>query len=91
MNGWTLSPAFDVNPTNYGNGLTLNISENDNAQDLELALQVAPDFRVQHKRGKEIISDIINVVRRWKEVAKEVGIGNSEVEEMRNGFRGVEG
>jgi len=86
-NGWKLSPAFDVNPTHYGNGLTLNISETDNAQDLELALQVAPDFRIQHKRSKEIITDIINSVSRWKEVAKEVGIGNSEVEGMRNGFR----
>ena len=86
-NGWKLSPAFDVNPTHYGNGLTLNISETDNAQDLELALQVAPDFRIQHKRSKEIITDIINSVSRWKKVAKEVGIGNSEVEGMKNGFR----
>ncbi|MBK8342487.1 MAG: HipA domain-containing protein [Bacteroidetes bacterium] len=90
-NGWKLSPAFDVNPTHYGNGLTLNISETDNAQDLELALQVAPDFRIQHKRSKEIITDVINSVSRWKEIAKEVGIGNSEVEGMTNGFRLVGG
>jgi serine/threonine-protein kinase HipA len=90
-NGWKLSPAFDVNPTPYGNGLTLNISETDNAQDLELAIQVAPDFRIQHKQSKEIISDVINSVKRWKEVANEVGIGKSEVEGMENGFRLVGG
>jgi serine/threonine-protein kinase HipA len=29
--GWTLSPAYDVNPVYFGTGLTLNISETDNA------------------------------------------------------------
>ncbi len=29
--GWRLSPAYDVNPVYFGTGLTLNISETDNA------------------------------------------------------------
>ena len=37
--GWVLSPAYDVNPNPHRWGLTLNISESDNAQDLDLTLR----------------------------------------------------
>jgi serine/threonine-protein kinase HipA len=30
--GWTLSPAYDMNPNPQGDGLTLNITENDNGR-----------------------------------------------------------
>ncbi|MEK7692307.1 MAG: HipA domain-containing protein, partial [Bdellovibrionota bacterium] len=36
--GWALAPAYDMNPVATGDGLHLNISESDNAQDLDLAL-----------------------------------------------------
>ncbi len=39
--GWALAPAYDMNPDAHGAGLKLNISETDNAQDIELALSVA--------------------------------------------------
>ena len=35
--GWSLAPAYDMNPNHHGVGLRLNISETDNTQDLELA------------------------------------------------------
>lgn len=34
--GWRLSPAYDMNPDEYGIGLKLNISENDNSLDFDL-------------------------------------------------------
>ena len=42
--GWGLSPAYDINPVETGMGLKLNISEDDNALDLDLVLSVAPYF-----------------------------------------------
>ena len=53
--GWVLAPAYDMNPSPYGDGLTLNISESDNAQDLGLVYDVAPFFRVKPARAREKI------------------------------------
>lgn len=50
--GWRLSPAFDLNPIRYGQGLTRNISETDNALDLGLAREVAPYFRLSAAPGR---------------------------------------
>lgn len=41
-----------MNPDPYGAGLKLNISETDNAQDLDLALSVAPVFRLKRRTPK---------------------------------------
>ena len=40
--GWRLSDAYDMNPVSESHGLKLNVSEADNAMDLELARSVAP-------------------------------------------------
>jgi len=53
--GWRLSEAYDVNPVPESQGLKLNISEADNALDLELARSVAPYFRVGLKAANGII------------------------------------
>ncbi|MEM7447280.1 MAG: type II toxin-antitoxin system HipA family toxin [Myxococcota bacterium] len=47
--GWALAPAYDMNPDAFGEGLRLNVSETDNAQDLELAKATASGFRIKKK------------------------------------------
>lgn len=84
--GWILSPAYDINPNEYGTGLSLNISEKDNALDIELALSVAEYFRINHKKAKQIIEEIKNIVKNWREFARECEIGKSEQERMSNVF-----
>ena len=44
--GWRLSPAFDMNPVPQGDGLTLNVSEADNAKDLDLPCKYPNVFRL---------------------------------------------
>ncbi len=56
--GWILSPAFDVNPNEMGTGLSLNISENDNSLNFELAIEIAEEFRIKKNEAKKIIDDI---------------------------------
>jgi hypothetical protein len=53
--GWRLSPAYDMNPVPESHGLKLNISESDNALDLDLARSVAPYFRVDAQTANAII------------------------------------
>lgn len=86
-NGWALAPAYDVNPDPHGDGLKLNISESDNAQDLELALEVAPFFRITTKRANEIADEIVGAVKTWREVAAARGLSKASQDRMRRAFR----
>ena len=84
--GWSLAPAYDMNPNHHGAGLRLNISETDNTQDLELAREVAPYFRVKDGRAKEIIDLLVGVVAHWRDVAAAHGISRDEQERMARAF-----
>lgn len=85
--GWTLSPAYDINPDEYGTGLKLNISENDNSLDFGLALEVAPYFRLSKERADSILSDVQKAVSCWKSVATQYNIPRLEQEWMEPAFR----
>lgn len=76
--GWGLSPAYDLNPVETGTGLTLNISENDNTLDLDLAMEVHEYFRLKEKRAKEIITEVRESVRNWRKAAQHYGISKAE-------------
>ncbi len=84
--GWNLSPAYDINPIETGNGLKLNISENDNSLDLDLALEVAIYFRVSNKKSNEIVKNIISNVSKWRKLADEFKISKNEQELISNAF-----
>jgi serine/threonine-protein kinase HipA len=51
--GWRLSPAYDINPNEYGTGLHLNISEADNALEPEPATSLSSYFSVSEARGRQ--------------------------------------
>ena len=76
--GWILSPAFDINPVETGTGLKLNISENDNALDLELAMEVHEQFRLDKKRAGKIIGEVRKSVFNWRNIANKYGISRTE-------------
>jgi serine/threonine-protein kinase HipA len=83
--GWSLAPAYDVNPNDQGRGLTLNISETDNALDFGLALSVAKYFRVE-KDSESILKRVRRCVAKWKTVAKKYGLTASEISRMATAF-----
>ena len=76
--GWMLSPAYDINPNEFGRGLSLNISEDDNALDIDLALEVSDFFRLSEERAREIIDEVKLSVRNWRTIATKCGISRSE-------------
>ncbi|HEY6878171.1 MAG TPA: HipA domain-containing protein [Polyangiales bacterium] len=84
--GWRLSPAYDMNPVPDAHGLKLNISEADNALDLDLAREVAPYFRVKPRASNEIIERCRSVVRQWPKLAKHLGISAREQARMAPAF-----
>ncbi len=88
--GWALAPAYDINPNPLGAGLTLNISEMDNALDLDLALSVAAEFRVKEKRARAIVTEVTDAVNRWRSVAASHGLPPAAHDRMRGAFRVAE-
>jgi serine/threonine-protein kinase HipA len=76
-----------VNPSATGDGLLLNISKDDNAQSLDLAMSVAAIFRVKKDRAEEIISEVSSAVRQWPRLAKKMGLPKRETDLMKSAFR----
>lgn len=84
--GWTLSPAYDLNPQNYGTGLSLNINENDNALDFTLALEVAPFAGLTRSTAISIMEKTQEVVSHWQTIAAHHHIPKDEMEVMTGAF-----
>jgi serine/threonine-protein kinase HipA len=84
--GWSLSPAYDVNPVHHGTGLMLNISESDNSLDFDLVMSVAKFFRVSDKKAGEIIDEVKQSVSGWQKIAEQLSIPKSEQALMANAF-----
>jgi serine/threonine-protein kinase HipA len=85
--GWRLSEAYDMNPVAESQGLKLNISEADNALDLELARSVAAYFRIGVRTANEIIAGSQRVVKQWSKIAESVGVSAREQRQMAAAFQ----
>lgn len=84
--GWTLSPAYDINPNEYGKGLHLNISDTDNSLDINLALDVANLFRLTPQKANKIIKQVKDSTGNWRTLAKQYKISTAEQERMAVAF-----
>jgi serine/threonine-protein kinase HipA len=85
--GWRLSPAYDMNPNEMGNGLTLNISENSNAQEISLAIETANLYQLKKENAEVILQEMQHQISNWRNVAKKFGISNSEIDQTKRAFR----
>ena len=85
--GWELSPAYDMNPEPDGIGLKLNISEDENFLDFDLAMNVISYFRISANRAREILDDVKNAVSCWKNTAAQYNISKTEQEMTAAAFR----
>lgn len=89
-NGWQLSPAYDMNPNERGSGLTLNISENSNEQDISLALETAKHYKIKNEEAAKILNDMQCEMAKWRTVAKGLGISSGEMEQTKRAFRDLQ-
>lgn len=84
--GWMLSPAYDINPNEFGKGLSLNISDKDNALDVNLAIEVSQFFRLNNDDAEKIIKQVQAAVNDWRKLAVKYGISKAEQERMAIAF-----
>jgi serine/threonine-protein kinase HipA len=89
--GWRLSPVYDINPQPWPGGLSLNVDENSNACEVELAMSVAEYFRLDADQAKGIVDQMGSVVKGWESAAKDLSISRDEVARMRAAFGAGEG
>ncbi|TNC81750.1 MAG: toxin HipA [Oleiphilus sp.] len=84
--GWILSPAYDVNPVTPTNGLHLNITDDNNGLDYELAMEVIDFFQLSEAKAEQVKEEVISAVSRWEVVAKDIGISRREQQLMAAAF-----
>jgi len=89
--GWTLSPLYDINPVPYGDELSLNIDEERNTIDVQLAIDTAPRFGISTSEAVTIAQKILQTVRdNWIPIATGYGLSRGQIEDMRPAFHASE-
>lgn len=76
--GWTLSPAYDMNPT-LNEYQSLLISKSTNKADLNMLLDACEDYMLSKSVSTRIITEVTTAVKEWKILAKKLNIANREM------------
>ncbi len=86
--GWSLSPAFDINPDPEPGPKVLSTSIDGGSGDasLELLLGVAEFFRLDEKGATAVLAEVREATGRWQEVALRFGLDRSAIREMEPAF-----
>lgn len=77
--GWTLSPAYDMNPT-LNEYQSLLISSTSNKADLNILLDACEEYMLPRKVAEQIISEVVDVIKNWWVWATKLGISKREIE-----------
>jgi len=88
-NGWSLSPAYDLNPVPTdikARVLTTNISLDEGTCSLDLLEAAAEYFSLSLAQARMIIKEVALVTSGWRDIAKEVGARSVEIQRMSSAF-----
>ena len=85
--GWELSPVYDVNPTPYGEELSLNVNLDDSTISIPLAIASAHYYGIAPAEATELADNIIKTVKEnWEKLAIKHGLSRGSIEYMRPAF-----
>lgn len=86
--GWSLSPAFDLNPDPEPGPrrLSTTIDYRTDAARLDVLIDVAEHFRVDNDEARRTIGEVEATTSAWRGVAARAGIGRAEVDLMASAF-----
>ena len=77
--GWSLSPAYDMNPTLNAYQSQL-ISATSNKADLGILLDACGDYMLNCKIAEKIISEVTEAVKGWRELAVRLSVSKREMD-----------
>ena len=77
--GWTLSPAYDMNPT-LNEYQALIINSTTNRADLQVLLDSSEEYMIGKEEVGRIINEVKDGVRHWKSIATRLGIAKREMD-----------
>ncbi len=86
--GWSLSPAFDLNPNPEPGTKLLGtaVDGRSNEANLEMLLEVAELFRLGADEVRTIVGEVSDSTRRWREVALRAGLDRASIDQMEPAF-----
>jgi len=76
--GWTLSPAYDMNPTT-NEYQSLLITSSTNKSDLSLLLDASEEYMIGKEEAAKIISEVTDAVKAWRRMAASLGVAKREM------------
>jgi serine/threonine-protein kinase HipA len=84
--GISLSPAYDINPSNDRNELSLAINEVDATCDVSIALEARIDYGLSKIEADRVLAEVTTAVVSWRTEATELRIPKAEQELMAAAF-----
>jgi serine/threonine-protein kinase HipA len=87
--GWSLSPAYDLNPTPTdlkARVLTTNIDLDEGTCSLDLLEKASEYFALTLPQARAIIKEVAAVTATWRDAAKAVGARSAEINRMASAF-----
>ena len=86
--GWVLSPAYDINPSDFTTQ-SLLISRDSNESSLEALLAAANDYMLSTDVAKRIINEVRTTMAQWHNVAHQCGISSNEQNRFAHRFENL--
>ena len=77
--GWTLSPAYDMNPT-LNEYQSLLITSTSNKADLHILLDACDEYMIGRKVAEGIIREVADAVKDWRSIVTRLGISKREMD-----------
>ncbi|MBL4818296.1 MAG: type II toxin-antitoxin system HipA family toxin [Deltaproteobacteria bacterium] len=87
--GWRLSPAYDMNPVPTDikrKILSTAINLEDTTASVDLAMEVYSYFDLNLNKASEILKEVRNSVKTWREEALKIGLKKTEINRMESAF-----
>lgn len=87
--GWSLSPAYDLNPVPAdlkARVLTTNIDLDEGTCSIDLLEAAAEYFALTLPQARTIIKEVATVTAAWRDTAKTVGARSAEITRMASAF-----
>ena len=86
--GWTLSPAFDLNPDpspgpkHLGTAVDLD----DTTASVDTLMSVAEHFRLDDDDARRVLGDVSDATSQWRTAAEKAGLDRAAIERMAPAF-----